>query len=597
MEHTVTRVPSSKSENGSHSSAGSRVDHDSVPKVESATGSDANNSASDRDEKCVEFKDRPKVKQAGSIIFSEAIAQIEYVDSIRNGDFPKFVHGSFGRRLLPAPEGFDNGYTLSHADLPGSVSNSFDDDNPSSGTQNENPARSTSASPDKSGQPSPKGRFVLGAPLEEAQIASALASIQKATQSPTPRPFRWSPSSSRGSSESPKMGSALLLSKEQESSCSSKSIGQSGEEFQSHNSNTSYQSSGSGLSDGRSRPTGSKMFTLTLDVPSRPTSANKRSASPERLMKRRGRRSVSPRRPAIVSAHAAAAFGNLDALRKLVAGADFPNAGSFTCLHVASSHGQAGCVEWLLSSRAAMDADQRSKEGWTSLHLASRAGHTSCVELLLASQANPLSLDRYGRTPLHLACMQSSRECINALLSRVENRSEAVNQTDKDKWTTVHYAARSNNGDALTLLLDSLADPNVSDSEGWTPLHNCARNGQKHCAEILLRHGANMTAMTRLQQTPLHVASRSSKAKLMTLFVAMAERTSNAAIFSMKDVNGCTPAMLCNNKEMREILANSENAIKMGRVGSGRNLDLKRQESATTGGPVVMGCSKFCSIM
>mmetsp|Transcript_11503 Transcript_11503/g.32100 ORF Transcript_11503/g.32100 Transcript_11503/m.32100 type:complete len:340 (+) Transcript_11503:953-1972(+) len=339
------------------------------------------------------------------------------------------------------------------------------------------------------------------------------------------------------------------------------------------------------------------MFGISLDVPPSPTNANKRASSPERMMKRRGRRSVSPRRPAVVSAHAAAAFGNLDALRKLVVGADFPNVASFTCLHVASSHGQAGCVEWLLSSRAAMDVDQRSEQGWTSLHLASRAGHASCAELLLASQANPLSLDRHGRTPLHLACMQPSLDCINVLLSRVESRLDAVNQTDEDNWTTVHYAARSNNAPALKLLLDSLADPNVSDREGWTALHNCARNGQKHCAEILLRHGANLNALTRLQQTPLHVASRSSKAKLMSLLVAMAERTSNAAIFSMKDVNGCTPAMLCNNKELRDILAHSESAIKTGRVGSGRNLDVKGQDNSTTGGPAVIGCSNFCSIM
>ena len=123
--------------------------------------------------------------------------------------------------------------------------------------------------------------------------------------------------------------------------------------------------------------------------------------------------------------HAATA-GDVEALRRLVGGADGPSANRYvnssnTILMLAAMHGHTDCVQLLLSCGAAVDLCVRDRSistcGWTAFHFAADRGHLDCATALLHAGCSwimpPPSHDtREPRLPE--AVKDEIRECIAA---------------------------------------------------------------------------------------------------------------------------------------------------------------------------------------
>jgi uncharacterized protein len=75
----------------------------------------------------------------------------------------------------------------------------------------------------------------------------------------------------------------------------------------------------------------------------------------------------------------------------------------------------------------------------------------------------------------------------------------------------LHYAAMSNEVEALEDLLAHGNDPNLADRLGFTPLHLAAQEGSREAARILLDHGAEIDRPNGFGNTPLFVAVCNSK--------------------------------------------------------------------------------------
>ena len=97
----------------------------------------------------------------------------------------------------------------------------------------------------------------------------------------------------------------------------------------------------------------------------------------------------------------------------------------------------------------------------------------------------------------------------------------------------LHVAARSDNIDALKLLLSSGADPNTVMIENMTALHLAAAKGWIDGINALLDAGASINAQDLLtSETPLHKAARNMKMGAISLLCA---RDANTGI---KNIDG-----------------------------------------------------------
>lgn len=148
----------------------------------------------------------------------------------------------------------------------------------------------------------------------------------------------------------------------------------------------------------------------------------------------------------------------------------------------------------------------KDENGFTPLHLAAANGYRDMVEFLLTTKAEVNATDNAGSTPLHQAAVAegNNADLIETLLAHGAN----VNTVDKLGLTPLHYATLANNVDAVKSLLSHGANPNAKDYEaGDTPLVLAAGRGYKEIAELLLAHGADVNTADNIG-TPLVWARR-----------------------------------------------------------------------------------------
>lgn len=67
----------------------------------------------------------------------------------------------------------------------------------------------------------------------------------------------------------------------------------------------------------------------------------------------------------------------------------------------------------------------------------------------------------------------------------------------------MHYAASSDQIDAIKVLLDAGADIHARGMAGGTALHRAAIAGQFHAVKVLLEAGADVNARDESRETPL----------------------------------------------------------------------------------------------
>jgi 2-keto-4-pentenoate hydratase len=104
---------------------------------------------------------------------------------------------------------------------------------------------------------------------------------------------------------------------------------------------------------------------------------------------------------------------------------------------------------------------------------------------------------------IHDAAKEGDAEKIKTLLKANPN---AVNSTEKDGGTPLHFAAVGGKAQVAALLIANGADVNAESSSGVTPLHSAAYAGHAEIVELLLSKGANVNAKASTGATPLDLA-------------------------------------------------------------------------------------------
>nr|XP_014098225.2 ankyrin-3 [Bactrocera oleae] len=181
-----------------------------------------------------------------------------------------------------------------------------------------------------------------------------------------------------------------------------------------------------------------------------------------------------------------------------------------TALHIASLAGQKDVIKLLIQYNA--NVNVQSLNGFTPLYMAAQENHDACVRFLLSKGANPSLATEDGFTPLAVA-MQQGHDKVVAVLLECDVRG-------KVRLPALHIAAKKNDMNAATLLLQREANPDIVSKSGFTPLHIAAHYGNVDIATLLIEHGADVNFTAKHNITPLHVACKWGKTNILDLLLS-----------------------------------------------------------------------------
>uniref|UniRef100_A0A9J7XQ16 Ankyrin 1, erythrocytic b n=1 Tax=Cyprinus carpio carpio TaxID=630221 RepID=A0A9J7XQ16_CYPCA len=200
-----------------------------------------------------------------------------------------------------------------------------------------------------------------------------------------------------------------------------------------------------------------------------------------------------------------------------------------TPLHCAARMGHKELVKLLLEHKA--NPDSATTAGHTPLHIAAREGHSQTTRILLDGNAQQTKMTKKGFTPLHVACKYGKVDVAELLLERGAN----PNAAGKNGLTPLHVAVHHNNLDVVKLLVSKGGSPHITI---WDALHIAAKQNQLEVASSLLQYGANANSESLQGITPLHLASQEGQPDMVVLLI------SKQANVNLGNKNGLTPLHL-----------------------------------------------------
>ena len=160
-------------------------------------------------------------------------------------------------------------------------------------------------------------------------------------------------------------------------------------------------------------------------------------------------------------------------------------------------------LEWALivGPHKVAELLRKGEDSNSAIHLAALFGDIGNIQLLIDAGADvnrveqwgrgnnvPRHVDNWGgRTPLHYAAGAPSPNAVALLLERGAN----PNIKDNQGRTPLHYAVATDIPSVSALLIAHHADINSQNTHGITPLQYAVENQLIHSVDILLQHGAN----------------------------------------------------------------------------------------------------------
>ena len=200
-----------------------------------------------------------------------------------------------------------------------------------------------------------------------------------------------------------------------------------------------------------------------------------------------------------------------------------------TALFRAAAEGKAEAVRILMEHGANPNA--QANDGSTPLLQAVTFARQSVIALLLERGAQVDAADSSGNTPLMIASEGTAYLPDNAPLVTTLLRAGAkVELQDSRGRTALFRAAAEGKEDAMRLLLDQKANPNMKASDGETPLFAAVTMGKLGAAKLLLERGADANLANASGETPLMAAAEGnvyikSSPDFMTLLLAHGAKT------------------------------------------------------------------------
>lgn len=167
---------------------------------------------------------------------------------------------------------------------------------------------------------------------------------------------------------------------------------------------------------------------------------------------------------------------------------------------------------------AGADINWKNNSGTTPLAIVSQWGGPKAALMLLNSGAKPSIPDRDGLYPLHHAAANNS-EIVKILLKKIKKASDINKRSENLGETSVHMAVTWQNDEALKILLNAGADPNISDVYGYTPFMRACYAGYTDMAIILMNAGADIKRKSNAGEDAANLAAYTGKTEVLKILV------------------------------------------------------------------------------
>lgn len=128
-------------------------------------------------------------------------------------------------------------------------------------------------------------------------------------------------------------------------------------------------------------------------------------------------------------------------------------------------------------------------EGNSLLYIATSSGQKGIVDYLVTQGANVDAPGLHGYTPLMVACLMKNKELVRAILPKV---TDIDHKSTDGGYSALYLAADSNDSEITVMVLSKHPNVNLATDFGNTPLiAACKRAKGESVARILLKSGAD----------------------------------------------------------------------------------------------------------
>ena len=90
-----------------------------------------------------------------------------------------------------------------------------------------------------------------------------------------------------------------------------------------------------------------------------------------------------------------------------------------------------------------------------------------------------------------------------------------VNIRNNAEATAIHYACRSGNLEAISLLIEHGADINAMDRSGLTPLKEARLKGKTEVTNLLMKYGAGLSFKFPIGRAPMTFMTKESEKQMI----------------------------------------------------------------------------------
>ena len=155
-------------------------------------------------------------------------------------------------------------------------------------------------------------------------------------------------------------------------------------------------------------------------------------------------------------------------------------------------------------------------------------GNTSAAAAFLSS-FNKCAIDILSADGNTLPHTPAGRDYIKEILQVLIDHGADVNATDMFDFTALMWSCHTGNSDAMNVLLNGGADPNITNIIGDTCLHAAViAICSKEVVQALLDHGADVKARNKENHTALMLASKKRNLDVMKLLTHAQNNPSGA---------------------------------------------------------------------